>query len=432
MPAASPLSTGLFDSHLERAKSHLAGGQAEQAEKELSEAYFLRPRDRKVLGLLGVLYFKQGRLERAEEVFDKLSKETPDDSAVLFNLGLINFKLNRFREAEGAFLQALQFTKDRPRVHFYLGATYEKHGRIREAIHQFRLARAAHSALRSKTSPIDLPPPPTGLTEGIARPKAAVQRSSDSTVDFIPAPTLPAPKAIPIDETNEDEGFFGEAKLVQIPGSELQASGTLRDDVSLSLQPEVLKLGAEEEDVFLGGSAGTPTTTMVLRQRDTIEIPFDGRVFFRRGTLVSSTGHVNFWVKERSGESGDRLVIATGSGSLLLRDGGQSIGLIACEVGRKLWARGEKILAAEDTLQPRYVALANSGGAASVVEMEGSGFAVVAWKELPHCVRVRLDQPLVAKADAIIAWSGAISARAGAAPDVIELRGEGEALVYES
>ena len=95
-------------------------------EKELAEAYLLKPRDLTVLSLLGVLYFKQGRLERAEEVFGKLAAGAPNDPAILFNLGLINFKLNRFREAELAFTQSLANSNDKPRVHFYLGATYER------------------------------------------------------------------------------------------------------------------------------------------------------------------------------------------------------------------------------------------------------------------------------------------------------------------
>src|SRR5262245_50424580 len=130
MPAVSPLSTGLFDTHVQRARGFLAEGKADLAEKDLAEAYLLKPRDVTVLSLLGVLYFKQGRLERAEEVFGKLAASVPNDAAILFNLGLINFKLNRFREAEFAFSQALVHSTDKPRVHFYLAATYEKHGRI--------------------------------------------------------------------------------------------------------------------------------------------------------------------------------------------------------------------------------------------------------------------------------------------------------------
>ncbi len=67
MPSVSPLSTGLFETHVQRARGFLAEGKADLAEKDLAEAYLLKPRDVTVLSLLGVLYFKQGRLERAED-----------------------------------------------------------------------------------------------------------------------------------------------------------------------------------------------------------------------------------------------------------------------------------------------------------------------------------------------------------------------------
>ena len=79
MPSVSPLSTGLFETHVQRARAFLAEGKADLAEKDLAEAYLLKPRDLSVLSLLGVLYFKQGRLERAEEVFGKLAASTPND-----------------------------------------------------------------------------------------------------------------------------------------------------------------------------------------------------------------------------------------------------------------------------------------------------------------------------------------------------------------
>ena len=59
MPSVSPLSTGLFETHVQRARAFLAEGKADLAEQDLAEAYLLKPRDLTVLSLLGVLYFKQ-------------------------------------------------------------------------------------------------------------------------------------------------------------------------------------------------------------------------------------------------------------------------------------------------------------------------------------------------------------------------------------
>ncbi len=420
MPSVSPLSTGLFETHVERARAFLAEGKADLAEQDLAEAYLLKPRDLKVLSLLGVLYFKQGRLERAEEVFGKLAASTPDDAAILFNLGLINFKLNRFREAESAFTQALAFSTDQPRVHFYLGATYERHGRTREAIHQYRLARSAsdnRSAFRphgDATAEIDRPSGPDfGTPSTITAP---IDHDFQSDDDSSPG---------------DDETLFGASKLIQIPGAEVQAPGPKPGpDAPVALRPEVLRLGAEEEELFLGPGSRVPTPKMTLKRRDLLEAAFEGRIFFKRGALVSSTGHVTFWVKEDKGASGERLVIGTGSGSLLLSSGGSGIGLVLAEPERKLWVAPERILACEEALQPRYVPIAAMDAVA--LEVEGSGFAALIWKGLPSCVRVHIDQPFEAPLSTVIAWSGSLRAEMGLSPVTDEpslfISGEGEVL----
>jgi len=420
MPSVSPLSTGLFETHVQRARAFLSEGKADLAEKDLAEAYLLKPRDVTVLSLLGVLYFKQGRLERAEEVFGKLAASTPNDAAILFNLGLINFKLNRFREAEMAFTQSLMHSNDRPRVHFYLGATYERHGRIREAIHQYRLARSATdngSAFRQhgmSTTETPRPPRENPDLEAAAKPISAPLDN-----DFQPG-----------DE--DDEALFGASKLIQVPGADLQAKnpGPV-PDAPVALRPEVLRLGAEEEDLFLGPQTPVPTPKMTLKRRDLLQMPFDGRIFFRRGALASSEGHVTFWVKEsKNSSSGERLVIATGSGSLLLSSSGAGIGLLLSDAGRRLWVAPDRILACEEALQPRYVQIASIEQ--SVLEMEGHGFAALTWKGLPSCVRVHGDQPFEGPLSGVIAWSGSLAAELGLSPSGDEpsifISGEGEVL----
>lgn len=422
MPSVSPLSTGLFETHVQRARAFLAEGNAELAEQDLAEAYLLRPRDQAVLSLLGVLYFKQGRLERAQEVFEKLAAAAPKDAAILFNLGLINFKLNRFREAEAAFTQALASASDRPRIHFYLAATYERHGRTREAIHQYRLARSASDrggAFRQHGDPTtEIPRPALGDTEPGSGPIAP-----------------------PVDHDFQgpddgDESLFGASKLIQIPDAEIQASGIQSQDLAalsraqVALRPEVLRLGAEEEDLFLGPRKALPLAKMVLKRRDLLEVPFEGRIFFKRGALVSSTGHVSFWVKDNKGDSGERLVIGSGAGTLLLSSSDAGISLLFSEPSRKLWVAPDRILACEDSLQPRYVQIAAME--ATALEIEGTGFAALTFKGLPSCVRVHIGQPFEGPLSSVIAWSGSLRAEMGLSPTTDEpsvfISGDGEVL----
>ena len=110
-----PFDQGLFLAHFNKGKELYDEKRFEEAERELEEAYLLRPRDPKVLNLLGLIYFKQEKLEKAEEVYRKLAAESPEAPTLYYNLGLIHFKLNRLEEAEAAFPKALELSRTTPR-----------------------------------------------------------------------------------------------------------------------------------------------------------------------------------------------------------------------------------------------------------------------------------------------------------------------------
>src|SRR3954471_12866855 len=103
----APFDQGLFLKHFNKGKAHYDEKRYLDAERELEEAYLLRPRDQKVLNLLGLVYFKQEKFEKAEEVYRKLAAESPDAHTLQYNLGLICFKLSHFEDAESAFLKCL-------------------------------------------------------------------------------------------------------------------------------------------------------------------------------------------------------------------------------------------------------------------------------------------------------------------------------------
>src|SRR5687767_4716057 len=95
-----PVDQGLFLAHFTKGKELFEQKRSDEAERELEEAYLLRPRDLKVLNLLGLVYFKQEKFDKAEEVYRKLVAESPDAHTLQYNLGLIYFKLARYEEAE--------------------------------------------------------------------------------------------------------------------------------------------------------------------------------------------------------------------------------------------------------------------------------------------------------------------------------------------
>src|SRR5262245_5195116 len=137
-----PFDQGLFLAHFNKGKDFYDGRRYEEAERELEEAYLLRPRDPRVLNLLGLIYFKQEKLDKAEEVYRKLVAESPEAHTLHYNLGLICFKLNRMEDAEFSFLKALELARDNAKINFYLGSIYERLNRYKDAIYQYRQAGA--------------------------------------------------------------------------------------------------------------------------------------------------------------------------------------------------------------------------------------------------------------------------------------------------
>ncbi|HEY2946355.1 MAG TPA: tetratricopeptide repeat protein, partial [Vicinamibacteria bacterium] len=138
----APFDQGLFLTHFNKGKAYYDERRFEDAERELEEAYLLRPRDQKVLNLLGLVYFRQDKLEKAEEVYRKLTAESPEAHTLFYNLGLIYFKLSRLEDAESAFVKALELSRDNPKINFYLGSIYERLHKYQDAIYQYRQAGA--------------------------------------------------------------------------------------------------------------------------------------------------------------------------------------------------------------------------------------------------------------------------------------------------
>src|SRR6266852_5416458 len=104
----APFDQGLFLTHFNKGKAFYDERRFEDAERELEEAYLLRPRDQRVLNLLGLVYFRQDKMEKAEL----------------------------------AFLKALELTRDNPKINFYLGSIYERLHQYQDAIYQYRQAGA--------------------------------------------------------------------------------------------------------------------------------------------------------------------------------------------------------------------------------------------------------------------------------------------------
>jgi tetratricopeptide (TPR) repeat protein len=390
----APFDQGLFLTHLNKGKEMFDQRRMDEAERELEEAYMLRPRDPNVLNLLGLVYFKQEKLEKAEEVYRKLTAESPDAHTLYYNLGLIYFKLNRLEEAESAFLRALELARDNPKVNFYLGSIYERMKRPQDAIYQYRQAGAnlmvrrvedklaasdAGAGDTSQTAPISVvgPPPAAPETEPL-RPKGA-DDTAEFRADAVEEGLRQRADARPRKRSPSDT-----APVIQVPPSL----------TPFPEQPETLPPIRPEPFRLLGNNL--------------MEIEFSGKVFIKQGTIYSYSGNLTFWVKEKRPGALSALVIVTGSGKLILTDKDRDITLLRLD-GDVVHVEPTHLLACEEALNPRYVRIGNASKGLDFLAIDGRGAAALSVASRPLPLAVSPDLPVSAPASSIISWTGALT-----------------------
>jgi Flp pilus assembly protein TadD len=473
LPPRSPFDQGLFLTHFNKGREAFEAKRFDEAERELEEAYLLRPRDQKVLNLLGLAYFRQERFDKAEEVYRKLLAESPEVATLHYNLGLICFKLERLEEAESAFLKAIAAAGENPKIRFYLGSIYERQRRFQDAIYQYRQA-GAHILVRriedklahAPEPPVEAPPAPRasppapavparpatpmadvlagastlppGLTAAAAArpsvpaaPSDARRESDTGPVAPLEAGPPPTPKPAPhvvggarvdtarvrADEVEaalllSDQTLPGRAR-VQPVGKPLMAEDA---PPTATQQPsDTARFRRNEVEARAVAAAAAldagPARRDLFRVLDNalVEVNVDDRVFIRPGTLYSYSGAFTFWVKERRPGGHPALAIATGRGRLLLRDQDREVIFLRVEQ-QAVHVEPERLLACEASLVPRFESVAGGTRQADFLVLEGHGLAALSVARKPLALDVSPELPVSVPAASVVTWEGALEA----------------------
>ncbi len=429
-----PFDQGLFLTHFNKGRELFEEKRLEEAERQLEEAYLLRPRDVRVLNLLGLVYFRQEKLEKAEEVYRKLIAESPDAHTLHYNLGLICTKLNRLEDAESAFLKALDLTRGNPKINFYLGSIYERTNRFKDAIYQYRQAGASLMVQRVEGKMGTPPPsdaggadeerPDTRPPGPLNLPASLFETSRAETRD---APAEQAPPPSPGGEAGDESSESDDAALVSNPktvepvsaalmAEKMQGLTTLNETARFQVFDDTLPPGQKARAPKRDKKKETDTQDLaaaddreVFRtlEKGLLEVDFSGKVFLKQGTIYSYSGNLTFWVKERRTEGQPALVIVTGTGRLLLTDQERDITLMQVDE-EAVFVEPSHLLACEEGLQPRYERFGEGDEAFEAVVLEGRGMVAlsVATKPLPLTVRPAL--PVSVPASSVIMWAGAL------------------------
>ncbi len=465
----APFDQGLFLAHFNKGKDHFDARRYDEAERELEEAYLLRPRDQKVLNLLGLIYFKQDKYEKAEEVYRKLTAESPDANTLYYNLGLIYFKLQRLDEAESAFTKALELQGDNPKISFYLGSIYERMKRYQDAIYQYRqaganilvrrvedkLAAQPHATQPPRPAappprPVAPPPPVDAEPQTLPRGKAPVlvpPSPEQRTEPFAFPPPLaaaagPAPTAKASTDTNrfktaeireaierakkqheaEEAAAFPERDVAPISPNLLadgaRSTDTARfrvSDVPAERHPEIIsfpqRAGERTQPVSTTDRTLPPTRRPELfrfLENNLMEVDFTGKVFIKQGTIYSYGGNLTFWVKEKRPGGHAPLVMITGTGRVILTDREREITFMHVQ-DEAVYVEPAHLLACESTLTPRYVSVGPADAPAEFLILEGTGMLALSVASKPLALVVTPEMPVSVPASSIITWSGDVT-----------------------
>ncbi len=428
---------GLFRKHYERAKDLYEEGRLAEAQSHLEEACMLRPRELKILNLLGLIYFKREKLDKAEEVYRKLVAERPDTHTLHYNLGMIYLKLERPYDAERSFLRALELAGENPKINFYLGTIYEQQGRLQDSIYQYRHA-GANVMVRRVASQI-------GKDDSAQEEAEQAHRIPDGGDSgyTIPAfsedPDAPLEHDRPVENTAQTVPVSLDEKMVRPVSPELLADRAARTRQFHSTETAKFKLGnllqrprEVESDTrphlpilsmptpdksLLGATTHRASEAFELLSDSLLQVTFSGKLFVKHGTLYSYSGNLAFWVKHDRPGKEPPLVIVSGQGKVVLADESRRL---------RLWPTGDvpvyvqpsKLLACEESLTPSYIAI-EGGDDIEFLAFEGKGTLAVSLARAPLSLDVTRDMPVSVPVASVVAWSGDLSAQIADAAELV-------------
>jgi len=389
-----------FVYHLSRGSDLLARGDAEEARQSLQRAALLRPKDGKVLGLLGQACYRMGRFDAAAEAYGRLVDDNPTEVGARVNLGLAKLKARDFQDAIKQFAIALDLNPDHKKAMGYLGLAHFESGDIKSARDWFE--RAGSLMMVARCDEV--------LAVGDAAPARPMPTPAVEEVS-VPDPE-PIPPALPVDEVGTNGlGAYAARRTVRIPGE------------SFAVEGRVLSVAVRGE--------------MCAR--------LDG-LFAVRGELTLKGEMKRFRGKPTDRPFGDgpgRMHRAVGEGALLYRTRGAVFTAVDL-AGEAGYFREEAVFALEEPVvfENGRVPSKHSRDL-NLVHLRGRGRFLLRTVAEPVALEVSRSLPLRVPVESLVGWTGAVTPRVvllageeeakedeySEGPVVVELTGDGRALI---
>src|SRR5574341_319220 len=389
--------------HLRRGSDLLGRGDAQGARASLERAGELRPKDAKVLGLLGQAYHKLNRFDDAADVWHRVVDDNPVEPAARVNYGLSCLKAHRYPEAIKQLEIAVDLNPDHRKAMGYLGLAYLEAGYPAEARGWFVKAGSGHMAARCDEMIAKgevkrpEPAPPRRLPEPAPVPEPRKAPPAPPKV-AAPAPTLTPASAGGL-------GTWVEAHLVRSGGAE-----------TFSVQGD----------------------TLVVTVKGVTLCRLDG-LFAQKGALQLAPEMKRFRGKATEKPFGDgpsQMRRVTGDGLLLIRAAGRRF--TALDLGGESgYFREEAVFGLEEGIGYENGRVPSRLKAElNLIHIKGRGRFLVVSRGEPVTVDVGADQPVLVPLDSLVGWTGNLTPRlatlsgagGGDGAVAVELSGEGRAI----
>jgi Tfp pilus assembly protein PilF len=461
--------------HLYRGSELLQDNCVPEAKEELERALKLQPADTEGQGLLGVVYFRLGLYPRAIGIYEEIIKACPNEVSPRVNLGLCYLKTGQMHLARDVLEEVIQRVPDHLRAWGYLGLTFERLGELAKAEAAFEraqqpnLARRMQRLLAEQAHALQEPEEPEraevrlaaadavqeldGREGGFSR--APGEDESDPSrpgrwraveLGDASVPPLPKPRRAP-----SLVGRLGPAVPAIGDGAEL-----LRDSVpppgALRAPPSMRVPMATSGALALeGGLAFPDPPAKVLVHGGRVGTCVTAEGFAARSDVLSSLlgsvkplAPVPLMRRLRGRETTEPF----GAGSSVWHGyEGAARAVIIAGRDRTLWAielaeefvyvREGALLAFESTVRYENGRLpAGAREPVAMVQLSGSGFAVLETHGPVSALTVGQDSQAVVRVDDVIGWTGrllgqAVSTEAspGRLPGAVAFTGEGALLL---
>ena len=458
-PAASGATPGRYGQLLARAGQALRAKRPDDARRLLEEALARSPDEPRAKNLLGLAYFKLGRLRESGRLYDELTRRFPKEPSLFVNLGLVRLREGDLEAAERALRTALERAPEHRRAHCYLGLVLYRRGDLAGARRHF-LAGDAHELARR----VDRMSTPATSTEGglLRDVSAAAEAALASDVQpFRPVEVetgafaarddgdwraeVEHHQSVPVPDPAEPSNLrgpptppAGREPSRSMPGFqlasatvELRALAVAAEDVApeppelvFSVEAGGRSLLTREEVDALESGLGRPG--FVAGPGGRAKLTLTGAGAIRRDALVLALGRRDF-------RHGAGLPGTAGTASWWSMDG-PSVLLLSVEgVAVALRALKDAVFA-PGVLRGYAGSWRVEPGPLGGVQLLGEGSALVAAPGIPLIVPLAPEREVLCAEAALLGWSNRVSvvpSRPEAPDGRVEARGPGWVLVSE-